>query len=545
MLSIKKSLLGLMAGLLCVTQAQAAKPPGAEEHQIRAHLRFLAHDLLEGRDTGSKGLEIASLYIASQFEQYGLKPAGDNGTYMQRVTFRQSFLDQESPKLVLEKNGEKLDFSYPKRFLAGPSAMYENAHMAGEMVFVGYGITAPELDHYDYEGLDVEGKIVVVLSGKPQSFPSEEGAHFASGYQKSKYAAENGAIGMVSISTPRSEKVRPYERSLNYLHVPRVRWLTKEGQPANTFAQLKNGVSLHPETAKKLFEGEEQSLEEIYAQLEEDKSPKGFPLKTKIETSKKSTFKEITSPNVVAILEGRDPELKSEYVAYSAHHDHIGIAKTVKKDKINNGALDNASGTAVMLETARLLSQQPVKPKRSILFVAVTGEEKGLLGSDYYAQNPTVPIEDIVANVNLDMPIITYAFADIIAFGSEHSSLKASVIEAAGQHGLELGPDPMPDQAIFTRSDHYSFVKQGVPAVFIIPGFKAAEEGVDGGKVFGEFFANHYHKPSDEFSEDFNWKAAVKFAEVNLQIGRTIANDNTRPTWNEGDFFGDTFGLKK
>ncbi|MFC3648068.1 M28 family metallopeptidase [Planctobacterium marinum] len=513
----------------------------ADEDRIKAHLRFLSHDLLEGRDTGSKGLEIASLYIASQFEQYGLQPAGDNGSYMQRVTFRQSFLDQDSPRFLLNKGGETTELKYPKEFLVSPSSTSEVAEVTGDLVFVGYGIIAPELNHNDYADIDVKDKIVVMLSGKPQSFPSEEGAHFASGYQKGKYAAENGAKGTIVIPTPRSEKARPYERSLSYIHVPRVRWLKDDGTPANTFAELKNGASLSPDTAKMLFADEQMTLDDIYAELEEDKSPKAFAMKSSIALSKKSEFKEITSPNVVAILPGSDPTLAAEYVSFSAHHDHIGIAKTVEEDKINNGALDNASGTAVLLETARLLTQAPA-PKRSILFVAVTGEEKGLLGSDYYAQNPTVPIESIVANVNLDMPVLTYEFADVIAFGAEHSSLKASVTAAAEYHDLTLGPDPMPDQAIFTRSDHYSFVKQGVPSVFVIPGWTAVDPEVDGGKKFGEFFGKCYHKPCDEYSDEFNWKAAVKFAEVNIQIGQTIANQDNKPTWNADSFFGNTFG---
>ncbi|MBE1298362.1 MAG: M28 family peptidase [Alteromonadaceae bacterium] len=539
MINIKKLVAAMVAGT--VLFGAAATADTAKVQNIKAHLRFLSHDLLEGRDTGSRGLEIASIYLASQFEQYGLKPAGDNGTYFQRVTFRQSYLDQDSPKLSFTKNGSTTDLSYPKQYLAGPSTMSEMAAMQGELVFVGYGIIAPELEHNDYDGLDVDGKIVVLLSGKPQSFPSEEGAHFASGYQKSKYAAENGAIGMISIPTPRSEKVRPYQRSLSYIHTPRVRWMKADGMPANSFPSLKAGASLSPDTAKMLFEGEQKSLDDIYAELEDDKSPKGFALGTTVKYEKKSDFKEITSPNVVAVLEGSDPQLKNEYVVYSAHHDHIGIAKTVEKDKINNGAMDNAAGTSVLLETARLFSEMKQRPKRSILFVAVTGEEKGLLGSDYYAQNPTVPLDSMVANVNLDMPILTYEFADIVAFGASHSDLKGSVAEAAAAQGLKLSPDPMPDQAIFTRSDHYSFVKQGVPAVFIIPGFTAKDPNVDGGKKFYEFFGTDYHKPSDEYSEDFNWTAAEKFANVNFQIGTTIANQTNRPAWNEGDFFGDTF----
>ena len=254
-----------------------------------------------------------------------------------------------------------------------------------------------------------------------------------------------------------------------------------------------------------------------------------------------STHKSISSHNVVAILEGSDPRLKNEYVVYSAHSDHIGFAKTVKKDKINNGAMDNATGTSVLMETARLFSQLDERPKRSILFVAVTGEEKGLLGSDYYAQNPTVPEGSMVANVNLDMPILTYEFADVIAFGADHSDMKVSVSKAAEKIGLELSPDPMPEQALFTRSDHYSFVKQGIPAVFLVPGFKSAEPDIDGSKQFSNFLKTNYHKPGDDFSQDFNWKAATKFAEVNYHIGLTLANQAQRSSWNKGDFFGDTF----
>jgi Zn-dependent M28 family amino/carboxypeptidase len=544
MVKIHALLKTCLAAALALSVTTSISATEANVANIKAHLKFLSHDLLEGRDTGSKGLEIASLYIASQFEQYGLQPAGDDGSYLQRITFRQSYLDQDSPKLTLMKPDGDVNLQYPKEFIAGPDTMRELASVKGEMVFAGYGIIAPELEHNDYAGLDTKGKIVVILSGKPKSFPSEEGAHFASGYQKAKYAAENGAIGVISISTPRAEAVRPYTRSLNYIHTPRVRWLKEDGNPANSFPQLQISGYLSKEAAEKLFAGEKHALTEIYAELEDDKSPKGFALKTKIDYQKRSEFKEITSPNVAAILPGSDPSLKDEYIVYSAHHDHIGIAKTVEKDKINNGALDNAAGTSVLLETARLFSQLEERPKRSVLFVAVTGEEKGLLGSDYYAQNPTVPIEQLVANVNLDMPILTYEFADIVAFGAEHSNLKASVSEAAAALGLPLSPDPMPDQAIFTRSDHYSFVKQGVPAVFIIPGFKATDPDVDGGKKFGAFFSGCYHKPCDEYAEDFNWKAAKKFADVNFAIGQTLATQETKPAWNEGDFFGDTFSKK-
>ena len=543
---IKKLLIG--GAMAAMTLAVSAHDHDTTEHvfnpdtqRIKSHLFFLADDLLEGRDTGSRGHEIAALYIATEFAKYGLKPAGTDG-YLQQVSFRKANLIQESPEFTLARNGETIDFTYPKEYLAGPDILTTNAHVQGEMVFVGYGIVANELSHNDYENIDVDGKIVVMLAGKPSYFPSEEGAHFASGYQKQKYAAEHGAIGVITITTPKNEKVRPYQSRLNYIHTPRMAWLNETGEPANSFSQLKGSAYLSEGAARKLFEGAEKSLDEVYALLEADKIPSGFALDGVVEISKKSTHDTVTSPNVVAMLEGSDPELKDEYIVFSAHSDHIGFAKTVKKDNINNGAMDNASGTSVMLETARLFSEMSIKPKRSILFVSVTGEEKGLLGADYFARNPTVPATSMVANVNLDMPILTYEFADVIAFGANHSDLQASVEKAAANADIELSPDPWPDQALFTRSDHYAFVKQGVPAVFMVPGLKSKDPNVDGSKVFGQFLSSHYHKPSDDINQPFNWKAAETFTKVNAQIGWTLANQEDKPKWNEGDFFGTRFG---
>lgn len=543
---IRKLLLGSLVSALAFTVS--AHQHETTEHtfvpdtqRIKSHLFFLADDLLEGRDTGSKGHEIASLYIATEFAKYGLTPAGTEG-YIQRVNFRKANLIQESPEFTLTRGDDTHEFSYPSEYLAGPSLMSTESNVSGELVFVGYGIVADELSHDDYADLDVEGKIVVTLAGKPSDFPSEEGAHFASGYQKQRYAAERGAIGMITITTPKNEKVRPYQSRLNYIHTPRMAWLDENDAPANSFPQLKGGAYLSEGAARTLFEGAQQSLDDVYAQLEADEVPAGFPLVGTVNLSKQSTHDTISSPNVVGILEGSDPELKDEYVVFSAHSDHIGIAKSVKQDKINNGAMDNASGTSVMLETARLFSEMDVRPKRSILFVAVTGEEKGLLGADYFARNPTVPVTSMVANVNLDMPILTYEFADVIAFGANHSSLQASVEKAAANADISLSPDPWPDQALFTRSDHYAFVKQGVPAVFLVPGLQSKDPNVDGSKVFGTFLSTHYHKPSDDIHQPFNWNAASTFTKVNAQIGWTLANQEEAPSWNDGDFFGETFG---
>lgn len=524
--------------------AQAKEPPPTDLATIKAHLSFLAHDQLQGRETGSRGHEIASLYIASQFQQYGLLPKGDNDTYFQRVPFRQSLLNQDSPALTLNVNGSSQELSYRKDFVMYANTHHQSAQVAADIVFVGYGIVAPELDHDDYADLNVDGKVVAILAGKPKSFPSEEGAHFASGRQKAKNAVDRGAVGVLTLSTPTAEKLRPWAKLITRLHTPAMRWLREDGTAAGGYPQIQQSAYLSQGAAEVLFTGAKQSLKEVYAQLDKDESPKGFALDASVAMSSKSEFSEISSPNVVGYIEGSDPVLKDEYVIFTAHSDHVGVAKTVKKDKINNGALDNAMGTAMLLETARLFSNMPA-PKRSLLFVAVTAEEKGLLGSDYYASNPTVPIEHIVANINLDMPLLLWDFKDVIAWGASHSDLKGTVADAAKQLGLTLSPDPWPEQAIFTRSDHYSFVKQGIPAVFIFPGLATADDPKAGAKIFGNFMANHYHMPTDEIHEGFNDAAMKRFADVNFMIAEVVANQADKPKWNSNDFFGDAFAGTK
>ncbi len=533
------SILTLMFATACMQRDEITHPVSADKQRIQAHLEFLASDLLEGRDTGSRGHNIASAYIASQFQQYGLEPAGENGSYYQQVSFRKATLVQNSPRFSIHNRGQSYELDYPADYITTPDVLTTQSQVAGKAVFVGYGIVAEELEHDDYANIDVSGKIVVALSGKPGAFPSEEGAHFASSKQKLRYAAERGAVGFITLSTPAAEKVRPYQNQLNYLHTPRLRWLDSEGIPSGVNPQIKNTAYLPKPSAERLFMDAQFSLADIYELLENEQIPPAFALEVELSLSKRSEHSEIVSPNVVGVLPGKDPTLKDEYVVYTAHSDHIGFAKTVKQDKINNGAMDNASGMAIMLETARLFAG--LEHKRSILFVAVTAEEKGLLGSDYYAQNPTVPVQSMVANVNLDMPILTYEFADVIAFGANHSEMGEAVQQAAEVIGLSLSPDPMPEQALFTRSDHYSFVKQGVPAVFLMTGFTATDPEVDGGAIFSTFLKTDYHKPSDEVNPYFNWQSAKTFAEVNVHIGLTLANQAERPRWKPDSFFGNTF----
>jgi Zn-dependent M28 family amino/carboxypeptidase len=540
------SLTALVASFVTVLAAcsEPTDTASVEKSRIQAHLEFLADDQLQGRDTGSRGHEIAANYVAAEFKKIGLIPAGTD-SYMQRVPFRRAYLDQTSTVVKIGSGAKTIELKYPQDYMMGASTSTTESSVKAEVVFVGYGLVAEDYNYDDYAGLDVEGKIVVALTGRPKAWPSEEGAHLGSGKVKSANAAKHGAIGFVTLHTPKREKVRSYTTSLNYLNAPSLRWLDKDDAPFGVQKQFKGGAYLNIDAGKKLFANAPTQLEDIFTLDNEDKEIKGFPLNTSIEIASKSSHEKISSPNVVAILPGSDPVLKDEYVVFTAHLDHIGLAKDVTtKDRINNGAMDNASGVAVLLETARVLAASK-HPRRSILFTVVTAEEKGLLGASYFANNPTVPLSSMVANVNLDMPVLLYDFADVIAFGANHSSLGAVVEKAAGELGIGLSPDPMPEQAIFTRSDHYNFVKKGVPAVFLMTGFTSKTEGEDGGKVWGEFFAKHYHKPSDSLDLPINYDAAKVFADVNIRIGLTIANQDERPYWLEDSFFGKTFGQTK
>jgi len=513
---------------------------------IKAHLAFLADDTLQGRDTGSQGYQIAANYVKSYFKQLGLKPMGEHGGFEQEVTFRKASLIEDSANMQIETSEGKVELAFKDDFIMSGSSLLTETSLQAETVFVGYGVIAEEFGYDDYKDIDVKGKIVVVLTGRPDDLPSEEGAHIGSGNEKIRHAAERGAVGFITIHTPKREKVRSFVKSAKYAGTPRLTWLNKEGMPFGKRPEIKAGAYISHEKAGVLFQGAERSLAEVFADDSNNAAIKGFALNAKVTMASKASHEQITSPNVVATIEGSDPTLKNEYVVFSAHLDHIGISKhhdgdEAGADVINNGALDNASGVSILLETARLLSSMPTAPKRSVLFVVVTAEEKGLLGSSYFANNPTVPATQMVANVNLDMPLVLYPFADVIAFGSTHSSLGSIVETAAKKIDIGLSPDPMPEQALFTRSDHYNFVKAGIPSVFLMTGFKSTDESIDGGKVFGDFFKNHYHQHSDQLDLPINYDAAAKFAEVNMMIGLEIANGEKRPSWNDGDFFGKTF----
>jgi len=510
---------------------------------IRATMNFLADDQLEGRGTGSRGYEIAAKYMASEFESIGLSASGDTSNYFQRVPLRAVRPEESGSSMTVIRNGKEDALAYKKDFQIFSDSRRTESSVEAPVVYVGFGVTAPELNYDDYKGLDVKGKIVALVFEAP-NFESSLRAHYSTSEVKAANAVAHGAVGIIVLNDPVLEGIYPFSERIRDSERPALRWLEKDGTPHDTFPQLKGVAGLSLEATRKFLVGSGHTPEEVFQAAKEGKSL-AFPLPLTVKIRGRQKLEDVSSPNVVAKLEGSDPALKNEYVVYSAHLDHLGVGAPVKGDAIYHGALDNASGCAILLEVARAFAQMNPRPKRSLLFVAVTGEEAGLLGSDYFASNPTVSKKDIVANVNMDEDQMLWPLVDVIPFGAEHSSLDGVVKQAAWRLHLELSPDPMPEEVIFVRSDQYSFVKQGIPAVYPTPGFKSNDPNIKPPEIFKNWEATRYHQPQDNMQQpglDFN--QAAKYADFVFLCGWLIAQDPTRPTWNEHDFFGEHYARK-
>lgn len=521
--------------------------PNVSPTNIEAHIRFLASDYLAGRDAGSDGYEIAANYVAAQYRMLGLEPAGDEGSYFAAVPMQDVRTDVEFGQF--EFGGETYGQGESVYLSTNPNQL-ESA-VSGELVFVGYGVSAANRGHDDYADVDVDGKIVVVMGGVPGGLPSEERAHHNSGTTKRDVAAAHGAIGMINLTSWSDEQVSQFAERASSASAVR---LTPATGP-NSYDQVTVTANVSADLAAALFEGAEMSLEDVQAAMNADEPtyPR-FDLEGTVSMRQRSLSEPFVDPNVVGMIRGSDPELADEYVILTAHLDHIGSMGTFGRssgacrtnddeDQICNGALDNASGISVMLETARTFQEQGT-PRRSVVFVALAAEEKGLLGSDHYARNPTVPADQIVANVNLDMPVIVYEFSDVVAFGADHSNLGPIASRAAARLDVQVSPDPLPEQSLFVRSDHYRFVQQGVPSLFLMTGFSSPDPRWDQGEGFMGFLNTYYHRQTDQLDGEMEvlFDQGAKFANINYMIAREIADSEERPAWNEDSFFGNLYG---
>ena len=520
--------------LLLATASVHAAPiapadPGSIR-RVRADVEFLASDGLEGRDTGSKGYGIAADYVASQFRAIGLEPGGETGGWFQQVPFRRASFARP-PVLSLGIGGQRVALEQGKDVSLRPSVTEKALRENAGFVFVGYGLKDARYRFDDYRGLNLKGKIAVALEGTPNGLPSEIEAHLNA--SKAIMAAQAGAVGFIEVSRKASG-----QSGFRRAGRPVIDWVDSSGRAGSTPPGLKLRLSLSEEIAGRLFEGAPRSLASVRADA---KGPRGFALRPTLSVDAENKWEDFTSPEVIGMMKGSDPTLAAEHVVLMGHLDHLGMRLDGKpgEDVIYNGALDNAAGVATMLEAARLFAAQPVRPKRSVIFIANTGEERGLLGADYYANHPTVPASSIVGLVDLDMPLLLYPFTDVTAFGAEHSTVGAMVAEAGASMGISVAPDPMPEEAIFTRSDHYMFVRQGVPAVLLMTGH------ANGGKeIWNSWLSKIYHSPQDDLKQAINWDAGARYADLNYRIARAMADAPVRPMWLQGDYFGDLFDPK-
>ena len=532
---IHKFLLPALAALPLASAAPAEVAVDPAADRVRGHVEFLADDLLEGRATGERGHAIAASYVASQFRALGLQPGGENGGWYQQVPFRRAAHDG-APSVKLTLRGKRAPLTIGKDIALSPSLTERERKLEAPLVFVGYGISEPKLGIDDYRGLDVRGKIVLALNGAPEGIPTEIAAHI--GAIKADTAAAHGAVGYVNLSTKPGEGSRPDILS-RFATRPLTDWVDAQGRAGTQPAGLRVEAGISPELATRLFEGSARSLAAVRAEAARKAArPRGFPLKASLAVDSKSTWTDFKSPEVIGLLPGADPKLRNEYVVLMGHLDHLGIKGDAAPgtDAVYNGAIDNAAGIATLLEAAQEFRRSGKAPRRSVMFIANTGEELGLLGADYFAGHPTVPIGQIVAGVDLDMPLPLYDFTDIVAFGADHSTVAQDVARAAKSMNVTVSPDPMPQESIFVRSDHYQFVKRGVPAILLFTGY------ANGGKAhWDKFLPTVYHSVKDDLGQAIHWGALARYGQVNYRIARALADADGRPRWYEGDYFGDAF----
>jgi hypothetical protein len=530
-----KSFKLVLAPLALLSVAAAPAPQAVDQaaaQRVRADVEFLASDLLEGRDTGSRGYEIGASYVASQFRAIGLQPGGANGGWFQQVPFRRA-VHAEAPRASLVMGNRTIALTPARDFAARSSITQQERNLDLPLVFVGHGISDAKLGIDEYAGLDVRGKIAVVLEGAPPGLPSEVSAHLDS--SKGITAAAKGAAGVIEIAQTGQ---RPGFSRIAYYDRPVVDWVDPTGKTRSQSASVGLVASISPEIASKLFSAAGKDFSKVAAASKRPGAIHGFDLRARLKFSDRMEWNDFSSPEVIGLLPGADPALRDQYVVLMGHLDHLGLKTNAKpgEDASYNGALDTAAGVATMLEAAREFVASGKPPRRSVLFIANTGEEKGLRGADYFAAHPTVPASSIVGLVDLDMPLLLYPFTDVIAFGADHSTVARAVADAAKSMGVAVSPDPMPEETIFVRSDHYRFVTRGVPAILLMTGY------ANGGEPkWKDFLSKTYHKVNDDLTQTILWDQGARYAELNYRISRTLADADQRPMWYEGDYFGDTF----
>jgi Zn-dependent M28 family amino/carboxypeptidase len=522
---------GILALAALVTSrvlAQGPSPVGDDQTRWWTHVTTLADDSFEGRQTGSDGYRKAAAYVAAQFERLGLKPAGTKG-YFQTVEFTRRRILEDQSQVALVRGGQEdvlrlgQDVSITLRAELTPS-------VEAPMVFAGYGISAPDAGYDDLAGLDLKGKVAVFITGTPASITGATAAHYQNWSVRWATLNAGGAIGALSIPNPKTAE-QPWAQTAPSRLNP---VMTLVDPRFNDLAGMKVNASVNPASAERLFAGSGRTFAGVLALASDRKPLPTFTLPSTLRARVTLESSSIGSDNVAALLPGSDPALAREHVVLSAHLDHVGIGAAVNGDRIYNGAMDNASGIATLIEVARQLSTAAVQPKRSVLFVAVTAEEHGLLGSRYFAGDPTVPKTSIVADINMDMFLPLFPMTSVMVLGLDESDLGDRLREVAAQSGIAVKADSQPERNRFTRSDQYSFIRQGVPALALKVGF---EPGSPEAAIDARWTKERYHQPSDDLRQPLDLGAAVTFTRLVAALSVSVANHSARPQWKASSFF--------
>ena len=518
--------LGLCGAAIALTAATDFNSEGA---RWWSHIQYLAGDELQGRNTGSEGHRKAAQYVAGEFERAGLKPAGISG-YFQPVKFdvRAIVEDQSSVALVRDRKVEPLKLGDDANISLRGNI--EDGETDAPAVFAGYGLKVPEKNYDDLAGLDLKGRIVVFIAGGPASIPGPLKSHYQSLAERWKFLKAAGAVGIATIQNPKA------------MDIPWARATLARFQPSMSLADpalqetegLRFSLAINPEHADKLFAGTGHTFPEILDDAGHDKPLPHFPLGANIRAHVALKKSQVESQNIAGMLAGSDPKLKDEYVVMTAHVDHLGVGMPINGDSIYNGAMDDASGIASILEISRMLHESQASLRRSVLFVAVTGEEKGLQGSKYFAAHPTINGKSIVADINLDMFLPLHPLHYIEVQGVDESTLGDDIRAVAKAAGVEVQADKEPQRNLFIRSDQYSFIRQGIPALAFkfgyIPG--SPEE-----KLHKDWLKNRYHAPSDDLNQPVDKEAAAQFNRIIMTLLERVANADARPQWKANSFF--------
>ena len=525
----------------------------AEGDRWWAHIQFLADDSLQGRETGSDGYREAAKYVAAKMETFGLKPAGTSG-YLQPVKFEtRQLVDEESSITIMREGGEevldRLDATQSARADLAPAA-------EAAMVFVGYGLRVPEAKYDDLAGVDLRGKVAVyVNSTGALDAPGPVKSHVGTAAERWAALKAAGAIGTATIMNPRTPAggrgqaggrgaapaAAPAATDAADAaggrgpggRGPQKAFLLADPDLQESVGQ-KVAIAITRRGGDKFFAGSGHTMDEILKLAAENQPLPKFPLVGTLRTKAAVRREIVEAPNVAGILPGSDPKLKDEYVIMSAHLDHVGVGRAINGDTVYNGAMDDASGIASILEIARIMKESGAKPKRSILFVAVAGEEKGELGSRYFASHPTVDRKHIVADINLDMFMPLFELKSIEVQGLAESTLGDTIREAANEYDVKVQADKEPDQNRFIRSDQYSFIREGVPSLAFKFGY---EFGTPEDKIFHDWVRDRYHKPSDDLNQPVNKASAAKFNRIIASLLLRVADSPARPQWKDDSFF--------